>query len=443
MKLSRTLTRRAGAAVLSLGLVTLGAACGSSTSPGTTSSSSKSITVAVAYPAPPKALLDQFTKQTGIKVTWVNIGWDDLQTKIAAAMTANSYFADATDVDWSKVGEYEKTGWFYPLNKWFNVASLKSDMPQLDTFISDNKLIGMPFDSSFITTTVNKKDFAKAGITTMPTTLSAFTSDLKKVGKANGMASPLDIQLATAEGLSTCWYQMTAAFGGQVLTAQDTAAFTSPSSPGFKAMTWIVNAYKSGLVPKANINMTDYDGFTTEMAKNRVAAVLCDYSGSVASIYNVPSSSSVVNQTEYISTPGATGVGQAVANPDGIGIPKTAKNVAGAVKFIKWFTTTENQATWAGLQGPKNVVSTFPLPARLSSFNLLVSHGNIGQASQLAAILKAHAQAPFPNGAPPWYVQFSAAVQTNIHEAAAGQETVAQAVSQIASTVTSLRSSGG
>jgi len=441
MKNLRITSRRAGALALTAGLVTLGAACGSGGG-SSTGSSPDSITVAVAYPSPPAALLDQFTKQTGIKVNWVNIGWDDLQTKIAAAAAASTYFADATDVDWSKVGEYQKTGWFYPLNKWFSPASLKPDMPQLDTFISNGDLMGVPFDSSFITTTVNTKDFGKAGIKTIPATLSGFTSALKKVGTANHMASPLDIQLATAEGLSTCWYQMTAAFGGQVLTSSDSPNFTSPSSPGYQAMSWMVNAYKNGLVPKGNINTTDYDGFTTEMAKNRVAAVLCDYSGSVGSIYNVASSSSVVNQTEYVSTPGANGVGLAVANPDGIGIPKSAHNVAGAVKFIKWFTSTGNQATWAGLKGPKDVVSTFPLPDRLSSFNLLIKAGNIGEASQLAAILKAHAQAPFPNGAPPWYVQFSAAVQTNIHEAAAGQESVAQAVKSIASTVSQLKASG-
>jgi multiple sugar transport system substrate-binding protein len=437
-----TLSRRTGALALTIGLVAFAAACGSGGSSSPTSSSPKSITVAVAYPAPPKALLDQFTKQTGITVNWVNIGWDDLQTKIAAAASANTYFADAADVDWSKVGEYQRTGWFYPLNKYFDVASLRSDMPQLNTFVSDNELMGMPFDSSFLVTTVNTKDFAKAGITTMPTTLSAFTADLKKVGAANGMASPLDIHFATAEGLSTCWYQMTAAFGGQVLTASDTPAFTSPSSPGYQAMTWMVNAYKSGLVPKANINETDYQGFTTEMARNRVAAEMCDYSGSVASIYNVPSTSSVVNDTEYIPTPGAAGAGGNVANPDGIGIPKTAKNVAGAVKFIEWFTNAENQGTWAGLQGAKDVVSTFPLPARLSSFNLMIKAGDIAQASELDNIIKAHAEAPFPNGAPPWYVQFSASVQTNIHEAAAGQETVQQAVTAIAATVTQLKSSG-
>jgi multiple sugar transport system substrate-binding protein len=437
----RIRSRGAGAVALTAGLVVLGSACGSS-GPSQGSTSPNSITVAVAYPAPPAALLDQFTKQTGIKVNWVNIGWDDLQTKIAAAAAANTYFADATDVDWSKVGEYQKTGWFYPLNKWFSVSGLRPDMPQLDTFISNNQLMGVPFDSSFITTTVNKKDFANAGITTIPATLAGFSTALKKVGTANHLANPLDIQFATAEGLSTCWYQMTAAFGGQVLNAQDSTAFTSPGSPGYQAMTWMVNAYKNGLVPKANINVTDYDGFTTEMAKNRVAAVLCDYSGSVASIYNVAASSSVVNQTEYVSTPGATGVGLAVANPDGIGIPKTAKNVTGAVKFINWFTNTENQAIWAGLKGPQDVVSTFPLPARLSSFDLLIKAGNIGQASQLAAILQAHAQAPFPNGAPPWYVQFSAAVQTNIHEAAAGEETIPQAVAAIAATVSQLKSSG-
>ena len=443
MKSLGTHSRRAGALVLSVGLAALAAACGSSSSAGSASSAaSNSITVAVAYPSPPKALLAQFTKETGIKVTWVNIGWDDLQTKIAAAASANTYFADAADVDWSKVGEYQKTGWFYPLNKYFDVASLKPDMPQLGTFVSNNELMGMPFDSSFLVTTVNTKDFTKAGITTMPTTLTGFTADLKKVGTANGIASPLDLHFGTAEGLSTCWYQITAAFGGQVLTSKDDPAFTSPSSPGYQAMAWMVNAYKSGLVPKGNINETDYQGFTTEMARNRVAAEMCDYSGTVASIYNVPSTSSVVNDAEYIPTPGASGLGGNVANPDGIGIPKTAKNVAGAVKFIKWFTNTENQATWAGLRGAKNVVSTFPLPARLSSFNLMVKAGNIAQASQLDTILKAHAKAPFPNGAPSWYVQFSASVQTNIHEAAAGQETVAQAVSAIASQVSQLKSSG-
>lgn len=431
--------RRALTFTFAAALLVSGAACASSG--GNNAGGAQSITVAMHYPSPPKAMLNQFTKQTGIKVNWVEIGWDDLQTKIAAAASSNSYFADATDVDWSKVGEYAKTGWFLPMGKWFSASSLKQDMPQLGTFMTHGELVGMPFDASFIVTTVNSKAFQKAGVSSVPSTLSEFSGALNKV-RAHGMSSPLDIHFAAAEGLSTCWYQMTAAFGGQVLDPQGNPLFASPSSPGYKAVTWMVNAYKSGLVPKGNINIPDYTGFTTEMAKNRVAAVLCDYSGSVGSIYDVPKTSSVVNQVRYVPTPGVSGPGSNIANPDGIGIPKAAKNPDAAAKFIKWFTSTENQAAWAGLNGPSDVIEGFPLPARLSSLDLLAKSGKLAQASELATLLREHARAPFPEGAPSWYAQFSNAVYTNIHQAAAGQETTQQAVKNIASQASQLKASG-
>ncbi len=120
------------------------------------------------------------------------------------------------------------------------------------------------------------------------------------------MPNPLDIPFAAAEGLSTYWYQTTAAFGGQVLDANYNPLFTSPSSAGYKAMQWMVNAYKSGLVPKANIGVSDYQGFTSEMAQGRVASVFSDYAGTVGSVYDVPSTSKVVGQVQYIPTPGVT-----------------------------------------------------------------------------------------------------------------------------------------
>ena len=87
------------AVVLLAALVVLAAACGSSTSTSsspsaaaTTSSgvlpsptAGSSITVVYHYPAPPKSVLDQFTAQTGVKVNWVEVGWDNLQTKIATS----------------------------------------------------------------------------------------------------------------------------------------------------------------------------------------------------------------------------------------------------------------------------------------------------------------------------------------------------------------------
>ena len=446
--------RRAAPVLLGLfalaALALVVAACGSSSSSSSASASpaalasptpGSSITVVYHYPAPPKSVLAQFTAQTGVKVNWVEVGWDNLQTKIAAAAASNTYFADLTDVDWSKVGEYYKTKWFTPLNSYFDTSALKADMPQIDTFASNGQQLALPFDSSFTVTTLNTKLAKAAGVTATPTTLTGYTAALKQIKSKGAVASPLDIPFAAAEGLSTYWYQLTAAYGGQVLDASYNPQFTSPSSAGYQALQWMVNAYKSGLVPKANIGVTDYQGFTSEMAQGRVASVLSDYAGTVGSVYDVPASSKVVGQVQYIAMPGVSGPAANLSNPDGIGIPKTAKNVAGAVAFIKWFTNTGNQAVWAGLNGSADVISGFPLPARVSSLQLLASGNKVAGASELLTLLKT-SRAEFPGpGAPPWYSQFSNAVYTNIHQAAAGSETVAQAVNNIATQVNQLKAS--
>ena len=131
-------------------------------------------------------------------------------------MSANSYFADVADVDWSKVGEYEKTGWFLPLNKYFSPSSLK-----LGHAAARHVRLGQQAHGHAVRLVVPGHHRQHQGLLEgwrhrqFPTTLAAFSAALKKVGKANGMANPLDIHFATAEGLSTCWYQMTAAFGGR------------------------------------------------------------------------------------------------------------------------------------------------------------------------------------------------------------------------------------
>ncbi len=416
-----------------------GSGSASASSAGSTSAaaSPSSITVSVAYPSPPASELAAFTKQTGITVHWVNIGWDDLQTKIVAASQAHTYFADVTDVDWSKVGEYHQLGWFYPLNKYFPPSSLTSQVPQLSTFVDDGELVGMPMDSSFLVTTMNAADYKKAGIDKPPTTMSEYTADIEQLKKSGTLAHPLNIPLQAQEGLSTYWYQTTAAFGGHVLTADNKPAFTASTSPGYRALAWIVSAYKNGLVPPGDLNTADYAALESNMAHNVTASSLSEYSGDVSTIYDVPSDSNVVNKVDYVPTPSLSGAAPNLGNPDGIGIPKSAHNVAAAVKFIQWFDNSANQAMWAGADGPKKSIEGFPLPMRDAAMSQLAtaSHGQ-GGVTELSDLLR-HSESVFANGAPPWYSQFSNAVNTNIHSAAAGQESVGAAIHAIAQVVTS------
>jgi multiple sugar transport system substrate-binding protein len=199
----------------------------------------------------------------------------------------------------------------------------------------------------------------------------------------------------------------------------------------------MINAIKTGLVPKGNINVTDSQGMQTLMAKGQVASIFSDYSGNLGTLYNVPSSSSVVNQVEYLPTPGATGAAANWSNPDGIGIPKQAKYPKAAAKFIQWFTSEQQQVDFAGVNGPSKAWSAYALPSHLSAVKAMAAKGNLVGGDQLSAML-ATSKPVFPGGAPPWYPQFSNSVYTNLHAAAAGSETVAQAIKTIANTANGL-----
>jgi multiple sugar transport system substrate-binding protein len=428
-------------AVAAVGSMALATGCSSGGSGGgSDKTKGAKITVALGSEPPPKASLAAFTKKTGIKVKWVTLDWDSLQTKISAAASSKSYFADATDVDWSRVGQLGKLGWFQPLEDRLDTKSMGKDMPQLTSFTADGHVVGIPYDASFMVTTVNKKMFGKAGVHQMPTTLDAYTKDLQTI-KQKGVAKyPLNIPFAAAEGLSTYWYQTTGALGGTILDGKGKPQFDSPSSPGYKAAQWMVDAIKKGLVPPGNINVTDSQGQQTLMAKGQVASTFSDYSGNVGTLYDVPDSSSVVHQVAYLSTPGANGPGPNLSNPDGIGIPAQAKYPAAAAKFIEWFTSTQNQVDFAGVNGPAKVLKNYNMPSRVSALKQMTAKGKLVAGAQLTKMLQTSSKPVFPQGAPSWYPEFSRSAYTNLHAAATGSKSVDAAIKAIADTANSLSS---
>jgi multiple sugar transport system substrate-binding protein len=399
------------------------------------------ISVALAAEPPPKAALDEFTKTTGITVKWTNIDWDSLQTKITAAATAKTYFADATDVDWSRVGQLAKLKAFFPMEKLMDTQSLVADMPQLTSFTVDSHVVGVPYDASFDVVTYNKTMFDKAKIAE-PKTMTEYTDALKTLKSQGVVQYPLNIPFAAAEGLSTYWYQVTAAFGGTVLDDKYKPAFGAPDSPGYKAAQWMVDAVKGGLVPPGNINVSDSQGQQTLMAKGTVASTFGDYSGTVGSLYDVPSSSTVVHQVRYLATPGVSGPAPNNSNPDGIGVPVTAKYPQAAALFIKWFTSPEKQADFAGLNGPDKALPGYAMPSHVSAVDQLAEKGSLIGGKQLSDMLKNSSQPIFAGGAPSWYPQFSRDVYTHLHAAAAGSESVDQAVKAIASSADRLAAAG-
>ncbi len=432
-------TAPALAAMVGLALLTTACGGGGSGSAGSNQTKDVTITVALAADPPPAADLAVFTQQSGIKVNWVNIDWDSLQTKISAAATAKTYFADATDVDWSRVGQLGKLGWFRPMEKFMDTGAAKADMPQLTSFTSDGHVVGVPYDASYMVTTVNTDLFTKAGITAMPTTMDAYTNALKQVKSKGVVKYPLNIPFAAAEGLSTYWYQTTNAFGGTVLDGTGKPQFIDPGSAGYKAAAWMVDAMKTGLVAPGNINVADSQGEQTLMAKGQVASTFSDYSGTVGALYNDKTQSSVVGKVQYLPTPGVDKAAVNLSNPDGIGIPLQAKYPEAAAKFIEWFTSAQTQEDFTGLNGADKTWSAYTLPSHLSAVQKMATGGDLAQGQVLADLLKT-SKPVFPEGAPTWYPKFSNAAYTNLHAAATGSMSTDQAIKAIAAVAVSLSS---
>jgi len=115
----RSHTQGRGAAPVLLALVVLAAlvvlvaACGSSSGSSSASASAtpgvlpspspgSSITVVYHYPAPPASVLAQFTALTGVKVNWVEVGWDKALPVVAAKLKDYSIVMGAAKRAWDQ-----------------------------------------------------------------------------------------------------------------------------------------------------------------------------------------------------------------------------------------------------------------------------------------------------------------------------------------------------
>lgn len=436
-KNQRALRIGVASAIGGLAALSLASCASGDTGGGSESLEGTKITVALSNDPPPQVLLDEFTEETGIEVEWVSSDWDSLQQKITTAAASNSYFADATNVDWSKVGQLGQLGWFQPLQDLIDTDAMADDVPQLDSFTLEGDVVGLPYDASFMVTTVNRDLFEQAGISEMPTTIDQYTEDLHTIKDSGVVEYPLNIPLAAAEGLSTYWYETTGAFGGTILDGDGAPQFADEDSAGYRAAEWLIQAVEDGLVNPQSQTLTDSEVEQRLMAQGQTVSTFSDYSGLVGTLYDLPDMSTVTGQVEYLPTPGIDGPSASLSNPDGIGIPTQAKEPEAAAKFIEWFTSAETQADLTGLNGDDRTWASYAMPSHLSVVDQMAEEGALPGGEVLSEVLQS-AVPVFPEGAPTWYPEFSEAVYTSLNSAAKGDITVDEAIATMAETAETL-----
>lgn len=129
-----------------------------------------------------KAIDTQFTQQTGAKVDLQVQEWDGITTKITTAL-ATSNPPDVLDLGNTQVASFAANGGLKDL------TSYAADLKQGQTWLSglsdpatvDGSLYAVPGFAGARAVIYNKSTWAKAGVTSAPTTFAALTADLDKV----------------------------------------------------------------------------------------------------------------------------------------------------------------------------------------------------------------------------------------------------------------------
>ncbi len=377
--------------------------------------------ITVLMPSPQAAnIAADFKKATGINVDLQTLSWDDIRPKLVTALLAGTAPADVTEFDWSWTGQFSAAGWYEPLNDKIDAATI-DDIRGSSIFTVDGKLLGVPYSNDFRVMLVNKKHFADAGITKMPTTLDELVADAKKIKEKGIVKYPIGLPLSPTEGASTSWYLLTKAFGGDLFDKDFNPLFVSPDSAGYKAMAFEQMLLKEGLVDPASTGLKDSQINEGVFAKGLTSIMISGEPGRLGQM-NDPKQSDVAGQVEAIVVPTVSGKTRSYGLLEALAIPKVSQHKEAALAFIKWFTSKQWQM--------ENYANGF-LPTRTSALAALNDEGKLISGNALVEESK-YVEPLFPQGTPTWYPQFSSAVNTAINSVAKGEVTVDQAMKNIA-----------
>jgi multiple sugar transport system substrate-binding protein len=132
----------------------------------------------------PGRFLDEFTSQTGVKVSVDVTNWDAVHSKLIVANIAKAYVADVTDFDWSFTGQFAAARWYEPLEKVLDPA-LVGDLSGADAaFNAGGHTYAACYSNDYRLSLYNTKMFMAAGLSEFPKTVAELGPALIKLKEA-------------------------------------------------------------------------------------------------------------------------------------------------------------------------------------------------------------------------------------------------------------------
>ncbi|HOX31553.1 MAG TPA: sugar ABC transporter substrate-binding protein [Spirochaetales bacterium] len=282
-----------------------------------------------------------FERATGIEVEFIQMSWDEVQTKVMTDLAAGGGSYDVIEFDNGWVAKFAAADWVEPLDAYAGKAYLEGILPGLrQTFTVKGKTLGVAWNNDTRFFFYNKALLAKAGIKAPPRTWAEALDQAKQLKKAGVCEYPVaeywNQEWALANSIAFYLYS----FGGNYFDEKGAIAIDKPESVA--ALQFMADAIrKDKIVNPSSVTLSQEAA--ADLFYRGSSAFFFQGPPSTYSYANDPSKSSVVGQVEVASwLPAKSGALQATLTlPEAFAIPRASRNKQAAWKYIQYMISKE------------------------------------------------------------------------------------------------------
>jgi multiple sugar transport system substrate-binding protein len=288
--------------------------------------------------------LNEFTKETGIKVHLEVIGWPNLLNRILAAASSGKG-PDVLNIGNTWSASLQATGAFLPFT-----SSVMNQIGGSSQFLpgalaatgaTGQPPVGVPLYSLAYGLYYNKAEFKAAGIASPPTTWEQLIADGKKL--TNGKQWGISVEGASTSENAHHAFVFSEQQGGSWFDSSGKPTFTTPQNVA--AIQEYINFIGSDKI--ADPSDAEYSNGTEavqDFASGKAAMLLWQTAGASLSNYGMQPSQYGVVPVPFPANPpaGSKHVDSIVAGIN-LTVFKNTKNLNGALKFVKFMTSRSTQ----------------------------------------------------------------------------------------------------
>ncbi len=278
-------------------------------------------------------------KYPDIELEWVEMGQDDLHTKITTAFAANNCDFDLIWSYAANVAEWASAGYLEDITDRIDPEIMADLNPgALDSIVYKDRFYGLPRFTSVNLLWYNKALFEAAGLDpeAPPKTWEEFVDYCKKTTYDSDGDGKIDkwgvvMSFGTPYGATIQWELLLYLNGGQMFDDDNNILFNGPE--GVQALTMLRELFDLGVVEPSSLS--NPGGWEQgHVFTEGHTAMTIDWSNTYRFAQD-PQSSNVIDQVGWATIPTYNGRMAAVSGGEGYVIPKTAANKKNAMLYLE------------------------------------------------------------------------------------------------------------